>query len=75
MGTITQPPPPLAESDVRAVLTETRGLVPLLAAADRTDRADLYRTLGLSLQYEKEAPTGRELVRVRLELRSGGGGI
>jgi hypothetical protein len=58
---------------VRAVLTETRGLVQLLAAADRTDRAALYRALGLRLQYEKEAPTGRELARARLELCGGGG--
>jgi hypothetical protein len=50
------------------VLTETRGLVQLIAAADRTDRAGLYRELGLSLRYEKEAPTERELVHAWLEL-------
>ena len=66
---------PLTESAVRAVLTETQGLVELLAAADRVDRAALYRALGLTLKYEKEAPTGRELVRVRLELCGGGGRI
>ncbi len=41
--------------------------VKLRAAADRTDRGALYRALGLSLRYETEAPTGREL-RARLEL-------
>jgi hypothetical protein len=51
-------PAPLLESDVHAVLTETRGLVQLLAAADRTDRAALYRALGLSLRYEKELQPG-----------------
>jgi hypothetical protein len=58
---------------VRAVLTEARGLVKLLDAADRIERAALYRALGLSLRYEKEAPTGRELIRARLELCRGGG--
>ena len=41
--------------------------VKLRAAADRTGRGALYRALGLSLRYETEAPTGREL-RARLEL-------
>ena len=53
---------------MRAVLTETRGLVQLLAAADRTDRATRHRGLGLSVKYEKEDPTGRKLVRAQLEL-------
>ena len=72
-GRSNKRPAPLADSDVRAVLTETHGLVQLLAAADRTNRAALYRALGLSLQYEKEHPTERELVRARLELCGGGG--
>ena len=43
----------IADSGVRAVLTETSCLVQILTAADRTDRATLYRALGLRLQYEK----------------------
>ena len=68
-------PAPLEERDVRAVLGNARDLLTLLEAADRTERANLYQTLGLSLRYEKEAPTGRELVRARLELSGGGGWI
>lgn len=68
-------PTQLTEADLRAVLTETRGLVKLLGEADRIERAALYRALGLSIRYEKEAPTGRELVRAQLELCGGGGGI
>jgi len=68
-------PAVLTEADVRAVLTEAGGLVKLLEEADRVERASLYQSLGLSLRYEKEAPTGPELVRARLELRSGGGWI
>ncbi len=60
-------PTQLPESDLRAVLIEARGLVALLATADRVDRAALYRALGLSIKYEKEAPTGRELVHAQLE--------
>lgn len=87
---------PLAEGDVRQALTTAGGLVAVLASADRADRAALYRALGLTLRYEKQAPTGEERIHVRLELcrgskpeaqdpepspalrlelRSGGGGI
>ncbi len=66
---------PLTEAAVRAVIADAGGLVGLLDAADRSERAVLYGALGLTLRYEKEAPTGRELVRVRLELCGGGGRI
>lgn len=66
---------PLATADVRAVLIEGRRLVWLLASADRAERAALYRELGLTLRYEKEAPTGLERVHARLELCGGGGRI
>ena len=66
-------PTQLTEADLLAVLTEARGLVELLGEADRIERAALYRALGLSIKYEKEAPTRRELVRAQLELCGGGG--
>ena len=65
----------LAEADVRAVLSEAGGLVNVLGEADRVERASLYQALGLSLRYEKETPTGQELVRARLELSRGGGSV
>lgn len=70
---------------MRDALTAAGGLVTILADADRADRAALYRALGLSLRYEKQAPTGEERIHVqlelcrapalRLELSSGGGRI
>ena len=66
---------PLKECEVRDALTQAGGLVVMLARADRADRAALYRALGLSLRYEKQAPTGQERVHVRLELCRGGGRI
>ena len=57
------------------IATERWWLVVMLARADRADRAALYRALGLSLRYEKQAPTGQERVHVRLELCRGGGRI
>lgn len=74
-GRSCEHPALLAEADVRAVLSEAGGLIGLLGEADRAERASLYQALGLSLRYEKEAPTGRELVRARLELTRGGGTI
>ena len=74
-GSSRERPAPLAEVDVRAALTEAGGLVNLLGEADRAERASLYQALGICLRYEKEAPTGRELVRARLELSRGGGWI
>ena len=68
-------PTPLQGDEVRSVLAEAQGVVSLLAAAERSERATLYRTLGLSLRYERKAPTGQELVHARLELCGGGGGI
>ena len=68
-------PSPLRPDDVRAALSEAQGIVGLLAAAERCERAALYRSLGLALRYEKEAPTGQELVHARLELCRGGGWI
>jgi hypothetical protein len=51
---------PLSESEVREALTQAGGLVLMLANADRAERAALYRALGLTLRYEKQAPTGQE---------------
>lgn len=66
---------PLSESEVREALTQAGGLVFMLANADRAERAALYRALGLTLRYEKQAPTGQEHIHARLELCRGGGGI
>lgn len=65
---------PLTEVDVRTAITDAGGLVGLLAVADRTERAALYRALGIRLTYEKQT-TGQELVRARLSLCGGGGRI
>ena len=66
----------LSEDDVFAVLRSARGIVDLLAPeADRGDRLDLYRALGVSLSYERNTATGRELVHARSQLRGGGGRI
>jgi hypothetical protein len=48
-------PGDLDEKDVRSVLGEAEGLIKLLDGADRRDRAELYRALGLSPRYQKEA--------------------
>src|SRR5207245_6016080 len=53
---------PLTKAAARAVIVDAGGLVGLLDAADRLERAALYGALGLTLRYEKEAPTGQELV-------------
>ena len=66
---------PLDDRQIRAAIAEAGGLVGLLADADRADRAALYQALCIQLRYEKERPTGRELVHVRSTLRSGGGRI
>lgn len=66
---------PLTRQHVLDALGAAGDLVRLLGSADRVDRAELYRTLGLRLKYEKEAATGRELVHVRSQLRSSGGRI
>ena len=68
-------PTQLGEADLRAVLTATSGLVKLLGEAERIEQAAPCSPLGLSLKYEKEAPTGRELVRAQLEPNGGGGSI
>ncbi|HMC52224.1 MAG TPA: hypothetical protein VKI64_05640, partial [Acidimicrobiales bacterium] len=60
--------------DVRSALADAEGLIGLLAIADRTERTALYRALGIRLTYEKQT-TGQELVRARLQLSGGGGGI
>ena len=65
---------PLTEAEVRGAITDAGGLVGLLAVAERTERAALYRALGLRLTYEKQT-TGQELVRARLQLSGGGGRI
>ena len=64
---------PLSEADVRAVLSDADDLVQLLHTADRIGRAGVYQSFGISLKYEREAATGRELVRVRSQLCGGGG--
>ena len=66
---------PLSEEDVRRSLASADGLVGLLRTADRTERAALYRALGIRLTYEKIAPTGQERIHARLELCRGGGRI
>ena len=71
----TRRPVPLTERQVCEALTQAGGLVTLRSDADRADRTALYRALGLSLRYEKEAPTGQERVHARLELCRGGGRI
>ena len=68
-------PRPLTEAEVRDAIDQADGLIGLLDAADRAERSALYRALGLTLRYEKEAPTGVERVHARLELCGGGGGI
>ena len=68
-------PRPLTQAEVRDAIDQADGLVGLLDAADRAERASLYRALGLTLRYEKEAPTGVERVHARLELCGCGGGI
>jgi site-specific DNA recombinase len=69
----TDRPRPLTEADVRTALTGAGGFVGLLGAADRTERAALYRALGGKLTYERQT-TGQEVVRARLQLGGGGGG-
>jgi len=66
---------PLTENDVRNALGEAESLIKLLGGADRTDRTALYRALGLSLRYQKEAATGLERVQARLQLTRSGGSV
>ena len=68
-------PAALTAATVAAALTEAGGLVGLLQRAERDERAALYRALGLSLRYEKEAATGLERVHARLQLTRSGGRI
>ena len=56
----------------RLELKLDRMLAAIRASADRALRST---ALGLSLRYEKQAPTGEERVHVRLELCRGGGRI
>jgi site-specific DNA recombinase len=71
----SRPPRPLTHAEVRDALTTAEGIVGLLADADRADRADLYRALGLCLEYVRGDTRKDERVRAKLQLRSGGGGI
>ena len=66
---------PLKEWEVRDTLTQAGGLVLMLARSGRGERDALYRALGVSLRYEKQAPTGQGRVHARLELCRGGGPI
>lgn len=67
--------PNLTESQVRDVLAESADLVGLLHSGDRVERGRVYQSLNLNLRYEKEATTGRELVRAQSQLCGGGGRI
>jgi hypothetical protein len=66
---------PLTEADVRAVLDEAADPMQLADSSDRPERATRCRPHSLSLAYETEAATGRELVRARPQLCRGGGPI
>lgn len=66
---------PLNEEQVRQAIGAAGDLVRLLEAADRADRAELYRALGVQLRYIREAATGLDRVQARLQLRSSGGRI
>jgi hypothetical protein len=57
---------------VRAMLDEAADLMQLVDSSDLPERATHYRPLSLSLVYETEAATGRELVRARSQLCRGG---
>ena len=59
---------PLTEQPVRDAIGSAADLVWLLKTANRADRAELYRALGLRLRYTREAATGNELVHARLQL-------
>lgn len=56
-------------------LVEAGGLIQLLDTAGRTERAEMYSALGLTLRYEKTAATGQERVHARLQLKRSGGRI
>jgi hypothetical protein len=60
---------------VRAVLDEAADLMQFVDSSDRPERSTRCRPLSLSLVYETEAATGRELVRARSQLCRGGGPI
>jgi len=67
-------PTPLTEDDIRQAVTGADDLTRLLRGADRTERAQLYKELGLKLRYTKEAAPGHERIHVRVQLcRSGVG--
>lgn len=66
---------PLSEQDVRRALAHAGGPLDVLTGADRTDRAALYRALGISLRYEKDTATGLERVHARSQLTCSGGRI
>lgn len=74
-GRAPDAPAPLTEAEVRAALIEAGGLIALLDTADRTDRAEMYRALGLTVRYEKTTTTGQERVHARLQLKRSGGRI
>jgi hypothetical protein len=60
---------------VRTVLDEAADLMQLADSSGRPERDTHYRPLSLSLVYETEAATGRELVRARSQLCRGGSPI
>jgi len=58
---------------VKALVGALRDIVSTLAAADPTDKADLYRELGVSLRYDT---SGTVTVRAQprgVKVRVGGG--
>ena len=57
---------------MRIVLGQAADLIRLLQTGDRVERKRLPGT-GVSLKFEKEAATARELVRARSQLCRGGG--
>lgn len=68
-------PAELTEDDVRQALIQANGLVGLLAEAPRPDRAELYRSLGLSMRYRRNTATGQEVILARSQLTCSGGRI
>lgn len=63
----------LRSSQVKALVTGLDDVVAALAAADPTDKADLYRKLGVTLRYDA---SGTVIVRAQprgVKVRVGGG--
>jgi len=64
---------PRPDHQVKALVTGLHDIVAALAAADPTDKADLYKELGVTLRYD---PSGTVAVKVQprgATVRVGGG--